>query len=157
MEKIIEWCNANAGFLTGVQTLLTSIISIAAVFVTIQTAREPYVKRLHLINWAIDDDERGQVLYLFLTNTGHVPISISRVVATESLCNTDIKELGKTDWQSVMESLVILPEETKEVDVVFGDIEIDHMYGKKESKIKLSIEIKGRQRPMTLWLPWIFG
>lgn len=45
---IIEWCNANGGFLSGVLALLTLVVSIVAVIVSIRTARLPYKKRLVL-------------------------------------------------------------------------------------------------------------
>lgn len=45
---IIEWCNVNNGFLTGVLSLLTLIVSIIAVVISIRTARLPYMKRLIL-------------------------------------------------------------------------------------------------------------
>ena len=45
---IIEWCNINNGFLTGILPLLTLIVSIVAVAVSIRTARLPYMKRIIL-------------------------------------------------------------------------------------------------------------
>lgn len=48
MESIIRWCNENGGFLSGVLSLLTLIVSIIAVVVSIKTARLPYTKRLIL-------------------------------------------------------------------------------------------------------------
>lgn len=43
--NIIEWCNSNNGFLTGVLSLLTLVVSIIAVIVSIRTARLPYKKK----------------------------------------------------------------------------------------------------------------
>lgn len=45
---IIEWCNNNTGFLTGLLSLLTLAVSIIAVCVSIHTARIPYLKKLIL-------------------------------------------------------------------------------------------------------------
>lgn len=45
---IITWCNENNGFLTGILSLLTLLVSIIAVVVSIRTARLPYTKRLVL-------------------------------------------------------------------------------------------------------------
>lgn len=48
MTEIINWCNVNNGFLTGILSLLTLIVSVLAVVVSIRTARLPYMKRLIL-------------------------------------------------------------------------------------------------------------
>ena len=45
MEEIIKWCNDNNGFLTGVLSLLTLVVSVIAVVVSIRTARLPYKKK----------------------------------------------------------------------------------------------------------------
>lgn len=158
MERIIEWCNSNAGLLTGIQTLLTSIISIAAVVVSVKAVRYPYIKKVHL-DWTIDDDKRGEVLYLWITNMGKVPITVNRVVATEILGRKHIKDLGNTDSEPLSNAFKIIPDETKAMDVVFGDIndDTDHMYGNRESRIKLLIEIKGKKRPFVFYIPWIYG
>ncbi len=157
MDWIIEWCNNNAGLLAGIQTILTSIISIAAVVVSIQAIRYPYIKKIHL-DWAIDGDDRGEVLYLRITNMGKVPITVNRVIATEILGRKIIKKLGYTD-SGPHRNYVILPDETKAIDVVFGNIndDTDHMYGNKESKIKLLIEINGKRKPFVFYIPWIYG
>lgn len=46
--SIIEWCNINNGFLTGILSLLTLIVSIIAIVVSIRTAKLPYRKKLKL-------------------------------------------------------------------------------------------------------------
>jgi hypothetical protein len=48
MGDIIQWCNDNNGFLTGVLSLLTLIVSIVAIVVSIRTAKLPYVRKLRL-------------------------------------------------------------------------------------------------------------
>lgn len=48
MSSIIEWCNINSGFLTGILSLLTLIVSIIATIVSIRTAKLPYKKKLKL-------------------------------------------------------------------------------------------------------------
>lgn len=45
---IIEWCNLNNGFLTGVLSLLTLIVSVIAIVVSIHTAKLPYKKKIKL-------------------------------------------------------------------------------------------------------------
>lgn len=46
--SIIEWCNINNGFITGILSLLTLIVSIIAIIVSIRTAKLPYKKKLKL-------------------------------------------------------------------------------------------------------------
>ena len=48
MEEVIQWCNENNGFLTGVLSLLTLIVSIIAIIVSIRTAKLPYKRKLRL-------------------------------------------------------------------------------------------------------------
>lgn len=48
MEEIIKWCNDNNGFLTGVLSLLTLVVSVIAVVASIRTARLPYKKKVTL-------------------------------------------------------------------------------------------------------------
>lgn len=48
MEEIIKWCNENNGFLTGLLSLLTVIVSVIAIVVSINTARMPYKKSIVL-------------------------------------------------------------------------------------------------------------
>ena len=45
---IIEWCNLNSGFLTGVLSLLTLVVSVIAIVVSIHTAKLPYKKKIIL-------------------------------------------------------------------------------------------------------------
>lgn len=45
---IIEWCNLNSGFLTGVLSLLTLVVSVIAIVVSIHTAKLPYKKKIKL-------------------------------------------------------------------------------------------------------------
>lgn len=45
---IIEWCNLNSGFLTGVFSLLTLVVSVIAIVVSIHTAKLPYKKKIKL-------------------------------------------------------------------------------------------------------------
>lgn len=46
--EIIQWCNTNSGFLTGVLSLLTLLVSIIAIAVSIRTAKLPYKKKVSL-------------------------------------------------------------------------------------------------------------
>ena len=45
---IVEWCNLNSGFLTGVLSLLTLVVSVIAIVVSIHTAKLPYKKEIKL-------------------------------------------------------------------------------------------------------------
>ena len=48
MGEVIQWCNENNGFLTGVLSLLTLVVSIIAIIVSIRTAKLPYKRKLRL-------------------------------------------------------------------------------------------------------------
>ena len=48
MVNIVEWCNNNSGFFSGILSLLTLVVSIIAVIISIHTARLPYKKKLVL-------------------------------------------------------------------------------------------------------------
>lgn len=45
---IVEWCNLNSGFLTGVLSLLTLVVSVIAIVISIHTAKLPYKKEIKL-------------------------------------------------------------------------------------------------------------
>lgn len=48
MRTVIEWCNCNNGFLAGLLSLITGIISVIAVFVSAVAARIPYRKKMKI-------------------------------------------------------------------------------------------------------------
>ena len=83
---IIEWCNTNNGFLTGVLSLLTLIVSIIAVVISVRTARMPYKKKLKItsgINVIATKLATGQVFTEFkgiavnAANVGNRNVNIS--------------------------------------------------------------------------------
>lgn len=58
-QNIINWCNTNNGFLTGVLSVLTLIVSIIALVISIRTALLPYKKKLLLsasMSWEMEND-----------------------------------------------------------------------------------------------------
>ena len=48
MVDLINWCNTNQGFLALLLACITSIISVIAITVSIQTARLPYKKKIKI-------------------------------------------------------------------------------------------------------------
>ena len=48
VENVIVWCNENNGFLTGILSSLTLLVSVIAIYVSIRTARLPFEKKLKL-------------------------------------------------------------------------------------------------------------
>ena len=48
MAEIIEWCNINNGFLTGILSIIGLLLSTIAIVVSIRTARLPYRKKIKL-------------------------------------------------------------------------------------------------------------
>lgn len=90
MTDVINWCNTNNGFLTGVLSLLTLIVSIIAIIVSIRTAKLPYKKKL-LLSSSID------VEFYQNTATGEVGSQIMGVsinIANIGSRNVNITYLG---------------------------------------------------------------
>ena len=78
MITIIEWCNSNQGFTSAVLSALTLIFSGIAIFVSIQTAKLPFLKKLKLISgYAIS--ELGYGVHVTIINVGNRPVTISMV------------------------------------------------------------------------------
>lgn len=48
MKTIIDWCNANNGFLTGVLSIVGLLLSTIAIVISIHTARLPYKRKIKL-------------------------------------------------------------------------------------------------------------
>ena len=48
ITEIIDWCNTNNGFLTGILSFLGLFLSTIAIFISIRTARFPYKKKILL-------------------------------------------------------------------------------------------------------------
>ena len=110
--ELIEWCNTNNGFLTGILSLLTLIVSVIAVIVSIRTARLPYIKRIILTSDITllvgTNDYTGQIDSQFLgitvnaTNIGNRNINLKFLgfaVRTElklQKMQTRDRELGGT-------------------------------------------------------------
>ncbi|MGN0509829.1 MAG: hypothetical protein ACI4GX_11350 [Ruminococcus sp.] len=90
MNEIINWCNNNTGFLTGILSLIGLIISTIAVIVSIRTARLPYKKKLKLSS-SIDMEFSKNIV------TGEVSSGIRGVSVNVVNCgsrNVNITYLG---------------------------------------------------------------
>lgn len=48
MEELVNWCNANTGFLSAILSVVGVVISLVAIVVSIRTARLPYRKAVKL-------------------------------------------------------------------------------------------------------------
>ena len=46
MEQIIQWCNTNAGFVSGILALFSIILSVVAICVSIIVAKLPFKKKV---------------------------------------------------------------------------------------------------------------
>lgn len=92
LVKIIEWCNANNGFLTALLALLNTFISTLAIIVSIRTAQLPYKKSVYLNiffpirgYWQDDGSWSGAEPYradVRISNTGNRNIMIEVVWLT---------------------------------------------------------------------------
>lgn len=87
--KIIEWCNANNGFLTALLALLSTFISTLAIIVSVRTAQLPYKKSVYVDiffpirgYWQDDGSWSGTEPYsanVRISNTGNRNIMIETV------------------------------------------------------------------------------
>ena len=78
LEKIIYWCNNNTGFATILLSTLTLIVSIVAIFVSINTARLPYKKKILLVSGSFISGS-GIGIHITVTNIGNRPIRIDTI------------------------------------------------------------------------------
>ena len=78
MKEIIEWCNINNGFLTGVLSLLTLIVSIIAIVVAVRSARLPYKKKV-LVEAGHYFSDEGYGIHVTATNIGNRDVVITSV------------------------------------------------------------------------------
>ena len=81
MNNLIEWCNENSGFLTGVLSILTLIVSIIAVIVAIQSARLPYKKKV-IVETGHYISDVGYGIHVTATNVGNRDVVLTIVCIT---------------------------------------------------------------------------
>lgn len=53
MEQIIECCNTNAGFLSGILALFSIVLSMVAIYISIIVAKLPFKKKSLLVSLLI--------------------------------------------------------------------------------------------------------
>lgn len=46
MEQIIQWCNTNVGFVSGILALFSIVLSLVAIYVSIVVAKLPFKKKI---------------------------------------------------------------------------------------------------------------
>lgn len=78
MKELIEWCNINNGFLTGVLSLLTLIVSIIAIIVAVRSARLPYRKKV-LVETGHYFSDTGYGIHVTATNIGNRDVVLTSV------------------------------------------------------------------------------
>lgn len=78
MKDLIEWCNTNNGFLTGMLSLLTLIVSIIAIIVAVRSARLPYKKRV-LVKAGDYISDTGYGIHVTATNIGNRDVVLTSV------------------------------------------------------------------------------
>lgn len=78
MQEIINWCNTNNGFLTGILAILSLFISVIAVFISILTARLPYKKKVKITCGRYFTTPYGENgINVGAVNVGQLPVRIS--------------------------------------------------------------------------------
>ena len=97
MVNIVEWCNNNSGFFSGILSLLTLVVSIIAVIISIHTARLPYKKKLVLnsnISFLFRKTKKMQTRDRDLGGKGVLaPTEVATVeyTSTEMACFSELK------------------------------------------------------------------
>lgn len=81
MRELIEWCNTNNGFLTGVLSLLTLIVSIIAIIVAVRAARIPFKKKV-LVEVGHYFSDTGYGIHVTATNIGNRDVMLTVVCLT---------------------------------------------------------------------------
>lgn len=78
MNGLVSWCNSNQGFLTAIFSAASLLISTVAIFISIQTARMPFKKKIRISGGTyITIDEVG--LNVTVTNVGQCPVKVNMI------------------------------------------------------------------------------
>ena len=82
MEKIIEWCNTNVGFISAILALFSILLSVVAICVSITVAKLPFKKKIAVgffTNLGLGQHE-GLIYYsVEATNIGNRVVKVSFV------------------------------------------------------------------------------
>lgn len=78
MLNIINWCNHNQGFLSFVLSVVTILISIFAIYISINTAKIPFTIKLKAIPTVYSSPE-GLYVDLLIYNQGYIKIGLASV------------------------------------------------------------------------------
>ena len=85
MKDIIDWCNTNNGFLTGILSIVGLLLSTIAIVVSIHTARLPYRKKIKLGSSAlfrVTESTLSPSVWGFeasATNIGNRPVNMTYI------------------------------------------------------------------------------
>jgi len=103
MKELIEWCNINTGFLSGLLSLFTLVVSVITVVVAIKTARLPYKKRIIL---SMSTEVLFEENALRQINSSVIGVSVSATNIGNRNVNIVFLGLGVKPFFSKMQKLV---------------------------------------------------
>ena len=105
--NIIDWCNNNQGFVSGILSFLTLIVSVIAIIMSVITAKSPYRRKLAVSGGtSIGIGMWITGIHVTVVNVGNMPVMIKNI-------GIKIEKMVYVNVNTVSESLILLkPTET---------------------------------------------
>ena len=97
MEQIIQWCNTNVGFVSGILALFSIVLSLVAIYVSIVVAKLPFKKKITVgffTNLGLGEYAGINYYSVEATNIGNRLVKVSFVGFAYDL-HIKIKMVGK--------------------------------------------------------------
>lgn len=113
MGNIINWCNANQGFVSAILSIATICISILALFISIKIGKVPYKKKFKAIATYYELDQKP-IIDVFIINYGLVTLVIDYVSITDERGTP----VGST---TDLMPIIIKPAETQTIRIFISD------------------------------------
>ena len=126
LSTIIEWCNSNQGFVSGILSLLTLFVSIIAICISLYAAHIPYRTKVR-IKTGVYFYDRSYQPCVIVSNYGNTQLLISY-----ALVDTDV---GKAIDKFVPGSLISIESGDKYVGLT--SVPISHFKDKPDLKNKV--------------------
>ena len=113
MDSIINWCNANQGFLSAILTVMTMLINIIALCASYRIGKIPYNKKLKVIPGYYENED-GPMLEVVLVNYGLSTLVIEYV----SIKDNKGDNVGGT---CISAPIILKPSETRKMTFHIND------------------------------------
>lgn len=109
MKCIIDFCNTNSGFISAILSIVTILMSVAAIIISILTALLPYKKRLRFYTGLNYDEQGNYSMDLFLFNLGNFPLYIRSITVTHK---THEPKVLATLFEETHNEKCLIPQQT---------------------------------------------